>query len=104
MRLPGSNRWTLVCALYLCICLVIDFCPSFGAPYFRYTGSDPSVHVWNLGWPLALAIYDSKSGLHVGPFAFIVIGLQAFLFSVVAGSILLKRRKRHNEMLEATPF
>ena len=58
-----------IAILYVVGCLVIDFLPSYGTPHFRYTGSDPQISVWNLGWPLAEFIYDSRSGLHWAPTA-----------------------------------
>lgn len=72
-------------------CLTVDFFPSFGPPHFRYTGSDPATQVWNLGWPLVTAIYDKRSGLHVGPvggvlFAIQAIGLAALTAVVIAAS------------------
>ncbi len=51
--------------------LVFSLFPTFGAPHFRYTGSDPSHHVWNLGWPLATCMFDPQSPPYffVGPLA-----------------------------------
>jgi hypothetical protein len=51
---------------YVAACLVIDLFPQYGPPHFRYKGSDPATTVWNFGWPLTLAIYDPRSGLHIG--------------------------------------
>jgi hypothetical protein len=39
------------------------------------------VAVWNLGWPLATAIYDSRRGLHVGPMAYVAALLQGGLLT-----------------------
>ena len=91
MERSARNRWILICSLYLLSCVVVDFVPSFGPPHFRYTGSDPSVHVWNLGWPLPYMIYDPRSGLHVDPFGVVVIGLQV-LVVVVVGLVMLRKR------------
>ena len=77
-------------AVYALGCLVLDFYPHHGPPFFRYTGCDPACEVWNLGYPFALMIYDPDNGLNVGPFAYAVIPLQlslvgvAFLVAVVA--------------------
>jgi hypothetical protein len=65
-------------------CVLADIFPRHGAPDFRYTGSDPSHHVWNLGWPMAIAIYDSTSGIHFDPFAFVVVPVRVLLVSLVA--------------------
>jgi hypothetical protein len=59
---------------------VLDVLPRHGPPEFRYTGCDPSVPVWNLGWPIAEFIYDPRFGLQVGPCAFLVIFAQFFVF------------------------
>ena len=80
---------------------VMDLLPRHGAPYFRYTGSDPANHLWNLGWPLALAVYDSRSGIHVGPFVYAVVPSQALVVSLVAAATILLR-KRHNPALQTT--
>ena len=63
--------------------LLVDLLPTFGAPFFRYTGSDPSLAVWNFGWPLAELIYDRRSGFHIAPFMSLVLCLEVIgLFSV----------------------
>ena len=49
----------------------------------RYSGSDPTTMVWNLGWPLALAIYDPRSGLHMGPSVYLVPPAQLLILAVV---------------------
>ncbi|WP_294223555.1 hypothetical protein, partial [Prosthecobacter sp.] len=51
-------------ALFILAVLVFDFLPSFGPPFFRYTGSDPKHLVWNLGWPIPWIIYDSVNPPH----------------------------------------
>ena len=81
---PRWRRW-VVCLVLLA---VIDLFPVFGPPWFRYTGADLAVHVWNLGWPMPTMIYDSRSGLHTHPLGILLIGLQVFIAIVV---ILRKR-------------
>ncbi len=66
------TRSKVVVASYVFACLVFDLFPRFGPPNFRYTGSDSTVPVWNLGWPHALAIYDARSGLHISPSVYFV--------------------------------
>ncbi len=44
--------------------IVIDFWPTYGAPFFRYTGSNPDEKVWNLGFPIAWFIYDDNTLPH----------------------------------------
>jgi hypothetical protein len=78
----------------------MDFFTWHGAPYFRYTGSDLAYPVWNLGWPLAVGIYDSRSGIHIGPFLFAVVPFQALVLSLIAVGAFLSR-KRHNPPLKA---
>ena len=89
------NRWRLACVAYVVCCALVDLFPWFGGPFFRYMGSDPSVHVWNLGWPLALFIFDSRSGLHVGPFVGPMFGLQVVVFGLIA-RVYVMTRARHN--------
>jgi len=49
-------RWNTILILSIAACLMVDSFPHFGPPQFRYTGSDPNTHIWNLGWPLATAL------------------------------------------------
>ena len=65
--------WKAAVAVFVLTCLIVDVFPHHGVPHFRDTGSDPAYPVWNLGWPLALFIYDPGNGLHVGPFAYVVL-------------------------------
>jgi hypothetical protein len=86
-----AGRWLKVTAVALAaICLLVDFLPRHAAPEFRYTGSDPAIPVWNLGWPGALFIYDPKHGFQVGPFAYVMLPLQFFVLAV--GLIIFRRR------------
>ena len=76
-QLTRFQLWTLV-TWFIAFTLFALF-PHFGAPHFRYAGSTPDQHVWNLGWPLATCIYDPKTSPHlfVSPMAYIyaMIGL-----------------------------
>lgn len=67
-------------AVLTVLILVVSLFPTFGAPHFRYTGSDPNRDVWNLGFPLAVVIYDPAMPPHVfyGPEAFVVVMIFAF--------------------------
>ena len=94
MKTHNCNGWTYACVLYLVGCALVDLFPYFTAPHFRYTGSDPAIHVWNLGWPLALVIYDSQSGLHIGPLAVPILGLQLILFGVAVAVYLIRKNRR----------
>ena len=69
--------------------LVAAVWPRYGAPDFRYTGSDPSRHVWNVGWPVAVVIHDPDAGLHVGPLALVVGAVLAMGVVILA---MLRRR------------
>jgi hypothetical protein len=64
-------------AWFLVACLLVDCFPRYGAPDFRYTGSDPAHSVWNFGF--SFVIYDSSSGFHLGPFAVILIPAEVFV-------------------------
>jgi len=72
MKLMPS-RTQIVCLIVLAgVGLVITLMPHWGAPHFRYTGSDPNHQVWNLGWPLTTCIYDAAHSPHffIGPFGY----------------------------------
>src|SRR5438105_10669701 len=97
-RSPSTSarliRWRLLVAGYIIACGLVDGLPSYGPPFFRYTGSDPSLRVWNLGWPLALGIFDPMSGLHLGPFLYVILPVQAMV-AVFIG-IVIALWNRHN--------
>jgi hypothetical protein len=80
---------------------LIDLFPRHGPPNFRYTGSDPAHEVWNLGWPMALAIYDPQSGIHLGPFLYVVVPLQVLFILPIAVTVWFNQR-RHNPSLHRT--
>jgi hypothetical protein len=63
----------------------VDFYPRFGPPDFRYTGSDPAHHVFNLGWKLALFIYDSNQDapLQWGPLTEYVLAFELLVLAVL---------------------
>lgn len=97
----GRNRiWRRVAIGCLVAFVVLDLFPSYGPPSFRYTGSDPAYAVWNLGWPLALAIYDPRSGVYIGPLFYFVVPFEAVVFSLAAAVFLFQRR--HSLALQAT--
>jgi hypothetical protein len=93
-------------AAFLLACLLVDFLPHHGPPDFRYTGSDPAIAVWNLGWPLAWFIYDPRYGFQVGPLAYLML---TFQFVLLAGGVIVvmairrwrdqKRRRRGFEVV-----
>lgn len=80
-----NRRWLAAAAFFAVICAMVDCWPHHGPPHFRYTGSDPARSVWNIGWPLAMAIHDPQSGLHIGPVAYVAVAAQGTLF--VAGCL-----------------
>lgn len=88
---PHRTRscWKAAALLFVLACLIVDLLPHHGAPDFRYTGSDPESAVWDLGWPFTLFIYDPRNGLHVGPFAYVMLSFQLFLVAVI---LLVRRR------------
>ena len=92
---PGYGRllWKAGAVAFVLGCVLVDFVPHHDAPAFRYTGSDPGYAVWNLGWPLTLFIYDPRSGLHVGPSAYVVLPLQLLLVAVVFVAVRIGRRR-----------
>lgn len=79
--------------LSIVLILAIDFFPTWGPPEFRYTGSDPSRNVWNIGYPLALMIYDSKvtPSFVFGPFAVLVLPVQIFIVALIAVAPVIVR-------------
>lgn len=89
----AAMRWKIAAVLFVVACLLLNLFPTFGRPQFRYTGSDPSKHVWNLGWPSATAIYDHQSGLHVGPMAYVLVPVQCVVLVVSVVAIRLVRGK-----------
>jgi len=93
IRRPSPIR---LVALFVAACLVADLFPWRGPPDFRYTGSDPTISVWNLGWPLATAIYDSRNGFHVGPWAYIAGAAQLSLFAIIGLALAAIRLLRRN--------
>jgi hypothetical protein len=96
---PGrSARLRLLAAAYIVSCIVTDLFPTYGPPFFRYTGADPSFHVWNLGWPLALAIYDTRSGLHLGLFLYLVLPVQMMI--ALLATVAVAIRNKHNKSLQ----
>ena len=101
MKMNSQNRWKLASSAYVLCCALVDLFPHFGAPFFRYTGSDPAVHVWNLGWPFALFIFDSRAGLQIGPFVAPVIGIQLVLIGL-ASALYFTRMNRQNNTSELT--
>lgn len=58
MSLFHSKTHLFIIALLLLVFGVIDLLPSYGPPFFRYTGSDPKHLVWHFGWPIPWVIYD----------------------------------------------
>jgi hypothetical protein len=97
----GGNRiWWRIAIGCLVAFVVVDLFPWHGPPFFRYTGSDPTYAVWNLGWPLALSIYDPRSGVHIGPFFYFAVPFQAVVLSLAAAVFLFRRR--YNLALQAT--
>jgi len=102
--MPSSNhhriRWQYVVGVLIVVCALVDLFPRHGAPWFRYTGSDPAVEVWNLGWPLVLLIFDPRSGLHIGPFFYVVVPFQLVVISVIG--VVFAFWTRHNKALQAT--
>ena len=87
-----DRRSTLAFGLLLLVFAVLDVWPQWDRTSFRYTGSDPEREVWNLGWPLPLAIYDR--GLWIGPFAYVVLPGELAVAGVMLGLEAVRRRRR----------
>lgn len=90
MKLLRSRK---LIGVFLLFCL-LDLIPRSGGPYFRYTDSDPEFKVWNLGWPVPLAIFDPRSGIHIGPFVYVIIPLQLLLIFLLAVIVLICERRQ----------
>ena len=91
MKLKLTRNQIVALIVLAVIFAVLVLMPHWGAPHFRYTGSDPEHNVWNLGWPLATCIYDSAHSPHqfFGPFAYAyafagIIGFTTFYVVFVA--------------------
>ena len=76
--------------------LVIALFPHFGAPHFRYTGSDPNHDVWNLGVPIATCIYDSATtpNFFIGPLAYLYAIAAVFGFMTLY-AVMVAWNNRH---------
>ena len=77
--------------------IVVDFWPTYGAPFFRYTGSNPDEQVWNLGFPIAWFIYDDNTPPHwftaVPMLNYALLGTQAVILLACAVLPWLFRKK-----------
>lgn len=73
MRRSLTRTQSLILLATIVVFLAVGFLPTFGPPRFRYTGSDPVHHVWNLGWPVATCIVDADTAPYffIGPFAYL---------------------------------
>ena len=98
---PPRRWWKLIAVAFVLICLAVDFLPRHAAPDFRYTGSDPTIPVWNLGWPLALFIHDPNHGFQVGPFAYLMLPFQ-FVVLAIGLIIVAAVRRLHNRPMQRT--
>ncbi len=85
MKLTPTRNQMVALIVLAVVFAILAIMPHWGAPEFRYTGSDPAHGVWNLGWPLATCIHDSAHSPHlfVGPFAY------AYAFSGAVGFSML---------------
>lgn len=88
----GGRVWKAAVLVFVLACVAMNFFPHYGPPHFRYTGSDPAHEVWNLGWPLALFIYDPANGFHIGPSASIVLPAQLLILATIWGVVAIRRR------------
>lgn len=85
---PDWHKKLLVLSIvYAVLCLTVLLFPRHGSPEFRYTGSDPSYEVWNLGFPAACFIYDDRVGFAHGPSVYIAIVflIMSMLFVLMPG-------------------
>lgn len=91
--MPSNNQqqmpWRRVVGIPILACALADFFPTYGPPWFRYTGSDPAIEVWNLGWPLVLMIYDPRSGIHIFPFLNVVVLAHVAVISFIGLTVAL---------------
>ncbi|MGB4929496.1 MAG: hypothetical protein WBP43_05975 [Chitinophagales bacterium] len=88
-------KWLII--FLAIIFAIIDFYPEFNVPQFRYTGSDPNHFVWNIGYPLALFIFDNENSpfIFAGPVFFIALPIQILIIMAVHfARILIKKNNR----------
>jgi len=91
VTLRSRKYWLIILGVYVAVCFVFGLFPHHGPPHFRYTGADPDFNVWNLGWPLATMIWDARSGLHIGPFAYVLFpALFVLGVAILALAMLLR--------------
>lgn len=95
MKTRKIPRWVLI---YIVVCMLINLFPNYGAPNFRYSGSDPAVNVWNFGWPFASLIYDFRSGFHVGPGVVLIVLAQSLILGVLGAIITVVRKLLPNKL------
>lgn len=91
--MPGLNRSSrrTIRGALIVLLLVINFFPTFGRPQFRSTGSDPEIGVWRVGWPMAMAQYDLRGTVHIGPFALTLWPFEGGVGAILAFGWLLNR-------------
>lgn len=81
----------------LIVFFLINFFPSYSAPYFRYTGSDSSVDVLNLGFPLFSMIVD----INTSPFVFFGPLFPVLILFEMVALVLFSTRKKNKLYLAA---
>jgi len=91
-----KKKWLEI--LFLGIAFFLFLLPTYGSPYFSYTGSDPDHYVWNFGWPISSIIYDNERGflvsgffIHLSLIVFTVGMLYLFVIGVRSALIFMAR-------------
>ncbi len=103
-RLTRSHRLAIIGIAILFV--VLNSIPRRGQAHFRYTGVDPTREVLNLGYPLALFIYDGQTrpALKASLSSYLVLPLQALvLLGLAAGPGIWARLKLLSNRLDRRP-
>ncbi len=89
--MSGVTKAVVYIAIFF---LVINAIPTCGAPNFRYTGSSLERSVVNIGFPMALAIYDSEvtPSLQTWPGTFLIPAAQLIAILTLVAAMKVIRR------------
>src|ERR1044072_2695589 len=84
-------RRALIALPYLAF-VVMNFLPIRGKPQFKYEGSGSAEQVWNIGWPVAPAIYDARDGFHFHPTPWFLLPWQVLFLVILSRLVALANK------------